>query len=121
LFQVLFNFLGLTLYNAFPDGVQLKGSPLLAPFICVRVVTRGDFAQLVRRNVARNLKRCAAAGLENFMIEVRNISFLVLVFDSCLIPQTVFESVLKLRWTSCYDFLPWSHCQLVDKILLYKH
>lgn len=69
-FQVLFNFFGLTLYNAFPDGVQLKGSPLLAPFICVRVVTRGDFAQLVRRNVQRNLKRCTAAGLENFMIEV---------------------------------------------------
>jgi beta-1,4-mannosyltransferase len=68
--QVLFNFFGLTLYNAFPDGVQLKGSPLLAPFICVRVVTRGDFAQLVRRNVQRNLKRCTAAGLENFMIEV---------------------------------------------------
>jgi egghead protein (zeste-white 4 protein) len=68
--QVLFNFFGLTLYNAFPDGVQLKGSPLLAPFICVRVVTRGDFPQLVRRNVARNLARCTAAGLENFMIEV---------------------------------------------------
>ncbi|XP_065333223.1 beta-1,4-mannosyltransferase egh [Cloeon dipterum] len=68
--QVVFNFLGLTLYNAFPDGVKLKGSPLLAPFICIRVVTRGDFPQLVRRNVKRNLKRCVDTGLENFMIEV---------------------------------------------------
>lgn len=41
--QVLFNFVGLTFYNAFPDKVQLKGSPILAPFICIRVVTRGDY------------------------------------------------------------------------------
>jgi egghead protein (zeste-white 4 protein) len=58
------------MYNAFPDSVQIKGSPILAPFICIRVVTRGDYPQLVRKNVARNLARCTAAGLENFMIEV---------------------------------------------------
>lgn len=68
--QVLFNFFGLTLYNAFPDGIQIKGSPILAPFICIRVVTRGDYPHLVRRNVVRNLARCTNAGLENFMIEV---------------------------------------------------
>lgn len=68
--QVTFNFVGLTLYNAFPDKVELKGSPLLAPFICIRVVTRGDYPQLVRNNVARNLSKCAEAGLENFQIEV---------------------------------------------------
>ncbi|XP_047003886.1 beta-1,4-mannosyltransferase egh [Schistocerca americana] len=68
--QVLFNFAGLTLYNAFPDKVPLKGSPLLAPFICIRVVTRGDYPQLVRNNVARNMTCCTEAGLENFLIEV---------------------------------------------------
>lgn len=68
--QVLFNFAGLTLYNAFPDKVLLKGSPLLAPFICIRVVTRGDYPQLVRANVARNMNKCIDSGLENFMIEV---------------------------------------------------
>ncbi|KAF4527922.1 hypothetical protein B566_EDAN016584 [Ephemera danica] len=68
--QVLFNFFGLTLYNAFPDGIQIKGSPILAPFICIRVVTRGDYPNLVRRNVVRNLARCTNAGLKNFMIEV---------------------------------------------------
>src|SRR5271154_4545748 len=41
--QVIFNALGLVLFNAFPEKVVLKGSPLLAPFICIRVVTRGDF------------------------------------------------------------------------------
>ncbi|KAG8223731.1 hypothetical protein J437_LFUL003637, partial [Ladona fulva] len=68
--QVLFNFVGLTIYNAFPDAVPLKGSPLLAPFICIRVVTRGDYPQLVRANVRRNLETCEKVGLENFMIEV---------------------------------------------------
>lgn len=68
--QVLFNFIGLTIYNAFPDKVILKGSPLLAPFICIRVVTRGDYPQLVKTNVNRNLNKCIEAGLENFQIEV---------------------------------------------------
>lgn len=68
--QVLFNFVGLTIYNAFPDKVVLKGSPLLAPFICIRIVTRGDYPQLVKTNVNRNLNKCIEAGLENFQIEV---------------------------------------------------
>ncbi|KAK9680683.1 Glycosyl transferase family 2 [Popillia japonica] len=68
--QVLFNFAGLTLYNAFPDKVVLKGSPLLAPFICIRVVTRGDYPQLVKSNVSRNMNKCIVAGLENFLIQV---------------------------------------------------
>lgn len=68
--QVLFNFAGLVFYNAFPEKVTLKGSPLLAPFICIRVVTRGDFPQLVRANVTRNMNKCTEAGLENFLIEV---------------------------------------------------
>ena len=68
--QVLFNFVGLTIYNAFPDKVVLKGSPLLAPFICIRVVTRGDYPHLVKTNVNRNMNKCIEAGLENFQIEV---------------------------------------------------
>lgn len=68
--QMLSNFLGLVIYNAFPDKVVLKGSPLLAPFICIRVVTRGDFPDLVKRNVMRNMNTCLDTGLENFLIEV---------------------------------------------------
>ncbi|XP_037047525.1 beta-1,4-mannosyltransferase egh isoform X3 [Bradysia coprophila] len=68
--QVLFNFCGLVFYNAFPEKVVLKGSPLLAPFICIRVVTRGDFPDLVKANVARNMNTCLDANLENFLIEV---------------------------------------------------
>lgn len=68
--QVLFNFAGLIFYNAFPDKVQLKGSPLLAPFICIRIVTRGDFPDLVKTNVTRNMNTCTNAHLKNFLIEV---------------------------------------------------
>lgn len=68
--QVLFNFCGLVFYNAFPEKVVLKGSPLLAPFICIRIVTRGDFADLVKANVTRNMNTCLDTGLENFLIEV---------------------------------------------------
>ncbi|KAK4886469.1 hypothetical protein RN001_002740 [Aquatica leii] len=68
--QVMYNFVGMTMYNAFPDKVTLKGSPLLAPFICIRIVTRGDYKELVRSNVSRNMNKCIEAGLENFLIEV---------------------------------------------------
>lgn len=68
--QVLCNFAGLTIFNAFPGKVNVKGSPLLSPFICVRVVTRGDFPKLVRDNVTRNMNKCIDVGMENFMIEV---------------------------------------------------
>lgn len=68
--QVLFNFCGLVFYNAFPEKVVLKGSPLLAPFICIRIVTRGDFPELVKANVMRNMNTCLDTGLENFQIEV---------------------------------------------------
>lgn len=68
--QVLCNFCGLLFFNAFPGKVKLKGSPLLAPFICIRVVTRGDFPKLVRDNVTRNMNMCLDVGMENFMIEV---------------------------------------------------
>ena len=38
--------------------------------ICFRVVTRGDFPELVRNNVDRNINTCRDAGLQNFLIEV---------------------------------------------------
>jgi beta-1,4-mannosyltransferase len=68
--QMMCNFLGLLVYNVFPDKPVLKGSPLLAPFICIRVVTRGDYPDLVKNNVMRNMNTCIDTGLENFLIEV---------------------------------------------------
>jgi egghead protein (zeste-white 4 protein) len=68
--QMLSVFLGLTCINAFPKKVVLEGSPLLAPFICIRVVTRGDYPELVKKNVLRHINTCLAVGLENFMVEI---------------------------------------------------
>lgn len=66
----IFSMLGLTLINAFPDKVQLKMSPKLAPFICIRVVTRGYYPDLVRDTVKTNIEICQNVGLENFGVEV---------------------------------------------------
>ncbi|CAL8081479.1 unnamed protein product [Orchesella dallaii] len=67
---VIFNILGLIFFNAFEERVDLKVSLVLAPFICIRVVTRGEFPDLVKKNVARNLNLCLKMGLQNFMMEV---------------------------------------------------
>ncbi|CAF2754098.1 unnamed protein product [Rotaria sp. Silwood2] len=61
---------GLVLYNVFPDRPTLENSPLLGPKIRIRVVTRGDYPDLVRANVKRNLETCAKVGLNNFQIEI---------------------------------------------------
>lgn len=68
--QCVCNMLGLILFNAFKDKIQLKGSPLLAPFVCIRVVTKGDYPELVKKNIATNIETCLKVGMENFMIEV---------------------------------------------------
>lgn len=57
-------------YKLFPDEQALRGAPLLYPFISIRVVTRGSFPDLVRRNVERNLNICQEFGLDKFVIEV---------------------------------------------------
>lgn len=42
----------------------------MLPLISFRVVTRGDFPELVRRNVERNIRTCKDAGLKHFIFEV---------------------------------------------------
>nr|CAG4643243.1 EOG090X07AI [Ilyocryptus agilis] len=70
--QAVFNFLGFTVYNPFPHVVPspTQKSPLLVPYICFRVVTRGDYPELVRNNVNRNVNTCLDGGLINFVVEV---------------------------------------------------
>ncbi|XP_054158406.1 beta-1,4-mannosyltransferase egh-like [Oppia nitens] len=69
----LFSIIGLLLYNAFKDDIKIKKLKSIEkkiPFLCIRVVTRGDYPQLVRKNVDRNMKTCLSAGLRDFIIEV---------------------------------------------------
>lgn len=61
---------GMFCFNAFPEKVTLKSSPLFTPIICIRTVTRGNFPQLVRENVVKNMAKCTEAGMENFLMEV---------------------------------------------------
>ena len=68
--QTLFNVCGLLSFNAFEDKVSLKSSPLLAPFVCVRVVTRGLYPNLVRETVKKNTETLAKVGLENYVIQI---------------------------------------------------
>uniref|UniRef100_A0A915D2E6 Beta-1,4-mannosyltransferase bre-3 n=1 Tax=Ditylenchus dipsaci TaxID=166011 RepID=A0A915D2E6_9BILA len=68
--QCICNSLGWLLFNGFREKVQLKASPLLAPFVCFRVVTKGDFPALVKQNIEANLGVCFEAGLENFIFQV---------------------------------------------------
>uniref|UniRef100_A0A0K0F6R5 Beta-1,4-mannosyltransferase bre-3 n=2 Tax=Strongyloides TaxID=6247 RepID=A0A0K0F6R5_STRVS len=68
--QVIFNIAGMLMYNGFKETVKLQSAPLLAPFVCFRVVTRGMYPDLVKDNVVKNMKTCMDAGLENFMFEV---------------------------------------------------
>jgi len=46
--QCIFNSFGLLLFNGFKEKVKLKAAPMLAPFICFRVVTKGDYKDLVK-------------------------------------------------------------------------
>ncbi|KRY20322.1 Beta-1,4-mannosyltransferase bre-3, partial [Trichinella patagoniensis] len=68
--QCVFNVCGLVFFNAFKDHVRLNNSPLLAPFICFRVVTKGDYRKLIVQNVAKNIDTCLRVGLEHFVVEV---------------------------------------------------
>jgi beta-1,4-mannosyltransferase egh len=68
--QCICNFLGLTLYNTFHENVKFKENPLLAPFICIRTVTRGDYPDLVKKNISRNIETLLNVGVENFILEV---------------------------------------------------
>ena len=61
---------GLLLYNIFPEPPKLHSSPLLGPKIRIRVVTRGDYPELVEHNVGENLKICDRVGLANFQLEI---------------------------------------------------
>ncbi|CAL2036805.1 CBN-BRE-3 protein [Caenorhabditis brenneri] len=68
--QCLCNLCGLMMFNAFREKVQLKAAPLLSPFVCFRVVTKGNFPLLVKENIDANMKTCFEAGMENFIFEV---------------------------------------------------
>uniref|UniRef100_A0A6P7H0F0 Beta-1,4-mannosyltransferase egh-like isoform X1 n=1 Tax=Diabrotica virgifera virgifera TaxID=50390 RepID=A0A6P7H0F0_DIAVI len=45
--QLLFVIIGLLYFNQFRENLTLNGPLLEAPFLCFRVVTRGDYPELI--------------------------------------------------------------------------
>jgi egghead protein (zeste-white 4 protein) len=68
----LLNAVGILILDVFPKPARVarRSAPLLDPFISIRVVTRGSYPDLIRRNVERNLSICEEFGLDKFLIEI---------------------------------------------------
>ena len=67
--QTLLNFIGLLIYETFPDKVKLKSTAQSSPVFFLRVVTRGLYPKLVEKTVSQNLETLLSVGCENFGIE----------------------------------------------------
>lgn len=66
----LTNILGLVTMNMFPPMPVLRLPKAKIPFMCFRVVTRGLYPDLVKKNVETNIQTCYKVGLDNFKFEV---------------------------------------------------
>ena len=69
--QTLCNLIGFLTLNTFPHNPKLRSSAMLSPFICIRVVTRGLYPNLVKKTVKANHETLLKTGLENFIIQVK--------------------------------------------------
>lgn len=94
--HTLCNMAGLVSINTFPEKPVFKSSPLLAPFICIRVVTRGLYPNLVKKTVRTNLNTLLDAGLENFTIQVVTDNPINLTTEKRVI-ETVVDSTYKCK------------------------
>lgn len=108
--QQVFNLIGLVRYNVFPGPVPLKGSPLLAPLICFRVVTRGDFPELVKTNAARNIRTCADTGLENFVLEVVTDKAVGMAADNRRVREVVIPRAYKTKTGALFKARALQYC-----------
>lgn len=95
--QCICNSLGLILFNSFKDKIRLKSTPLLAPFICFRVVTKGNYPELVKINLEKNLQLCYEAGLESFIFEVVTDKSINLPHSSNRVREVVVPPVYKTK------------------------
>ena len=94
---------GLLFYNIFPERPELHSSPLLGPKIRIRVVTRGDYPDLVRQNVERNLSTCVNVGLDNFQIEIITDKPLNLTpFPSNMVREVVVPPTYRTKTGALY-------------------
>jgi len=90
--QTVFNMIGLVFYDAFPEAVKMNNSPLISPSICVRVVTRGLYPNLVKENVRKNMKTLNNVGVDQYIIQgkykqqilpMRPFNLCIFTYSSC--------------------------------------
>ena len=68
--MVLFVFVGIVLLGTHLPPLKFDQSKTAIPFLCFRVVTRGLYGDLVKRNVETNINTCYNVGLQNFKFEI---------------------------------------------------
>lgn len=66
----ILNCLGLICYNPYKKVTSPISCMSSAPFLCFRMVTRGDYPEFVRRNAIINRNKCREVGVHNFVIEI---------------------------------------------------
>ena len=108
--QCICNMLGLLLFNGFKEKVQLKAAPLLAPFVCFRVVTRGDYPDLVKQNVEKNIQTCYEAKMENFMFEVVTDTAINLPLKSKMIREVVVPRTYETKTGALFKARALQYC-----------
>ncbi|XP_072377556.1 beta-1,4-mannosyltransferase egh-like isoform X2 [Diabrotica undecimpunctata] len=107
--QLSFISLGMLIYNSFSENVVPKGPYPSAPFICFRVVTRGDFPQLVQNTVKRNFETCLLAGLDFFCFEVVTDKS-IKIMQSKQIRETVVPSTYRTKSGVLYKGRALQYC-----------
>uniref|UniRef100_A0A6P7G172 Beta-1,4-mannosyltransferase egh-like n=1 Tax=Diabrotica virgifera virgifera TaxID=50390 RepID=A0A6P7G172_DIAVI len=107
--QLCSSFIGVLIYNSFSDNIIIKGPRLLAPFVCFRVVTRGDFPQLVQNNVQRNIETCLSAGLEHFCFDIVTDNT-INISPSRQLKETVVPSTYKTKSGALYKGRALQYC-----------
>jgi len=115
--QTLFNLVGLLTLNTFPEKSTYKSSPLLSPFVCVRVVTRGLYPHLVKKTVKTNMNTLLDAGLENFVIEVVTDVPIHLASEKRVL-ETVVDSTYKTKSGALNKARALQYCLEEDKNML---
>ncbi|XP_053376716.1 beta-1,4-mannosyltransferase egh-like [Mercenaria mercenaria] len=66
----IFNCIALILYNPFHQNAVSQPASVSIPFICFRIVTRGNIPGFVIKNAAYNRDLCLKFGLQRFVIEI---------------------------------------------------
>ncbi|XP_045167229.2 beta-1,4-mannosyltransferase egh-like [Mercenaria mercenaria] len=66
----ILNCFGILFYNPFYKTNRILPKLSSVPFLCLRIVTRGDMPDFVIRNAKYNRDLCLNLGLQHFMVEI---------------------------------------------------